>query len=103
MTYALGSTWTALPGHEQQIKRILAQLTPKTRAEPGNRFYLASQAAENDSVFYLFEVYDDEAAYRDHQDADHFVQLVQNEAIAHHLAKRERAFYLPLTDLGDPR
>ena len=101
MTYALGATWTAIPGHEEEIRRILAELTPRTRAESGNRFYLASQAAENESVFYLFEVYEDEAAYLDHQETAHFTRLVKNDAIPRHLASRERSFYRPLTGLGD--
>ncbi|MFC0040051.1 putative quinol monooxygenase [Actinomadura rayongensis] len=99
MTLALGATWTARPGHEDEIIRILAELTPATRAEKGNLLYVPTRSADDPSVFYLFEVYEDADAYDAHTLSEHFTRLVKDDAIPHHLASRERSYYEPL---GDP-
>ena len=68
------------------------ELTPLSRAEPGNRFYQAYQDPAEPGVFRLFEIYDDEEAYAAHGASDHFKEFGWGQAIPV-LAKRERAFY----------
>jgi quinol monooxygenase YgiN len=43
-------------------------------------------------VFRLFEIYDDEAAYKAHAESEHFQRLALGEAIPE-LEARERGFY----------
>ena len=92
MAYVVCAKWTAKPGEEERIARICAELTEPSRAEPGNRFYQAQRSPENARVFFLYEHYDDEAAYEAHMASEHFTRMVKGEAIPN-LESREREFY----------
>ncbi len=90
MGYVVRATWTATEESADAVRDALARLGPLSRQEPGCRLWLAHQEPDRPLVFELFEVYDDEAAYRAHGESEHF------EAIAVPtlplLASRERAF-----------
>jgi quinol monooxygenase YgiN len=92
MSYVVCATWTAEPGKEDVILDAIEKLTPPSRAEEGNVFYQAYQDPAEPSVFHLFEIYADEAAYTAHGASDHFAEHGHGQAIPV-LAKRERAFY----------
>jgi quinol monooxygenase YgiN len=92
MPYVVSATWTAEPGQEGVVLEAIEKLTPPSRAEEGNVFYQAYQDPAEPSVFHLFEIYEDEAAYAAHGASDHFAEFGHGLAIPV-LAKRERAFY----------
>ncbi|MBB6628191.1 antibiotic biosynthesis monooxygenase [Nocardioides sp. KIGAM211] len=92
MAYVVSATWTAEPGKEDVVLDAITQLSPLSREEEGNVFYQAYQDAAEPSVFRLFEIYTDEAAYAAHGASDHFKQYALEQAIPV-LANRERAFY----------
>jgi quinol monooxygenase YgiN len=92
MSYVVSATWTAEPGQEGVVLQAIEKLTPPSRAEEGNVFYQAYQDPAEPSVFHLFEIYADEAAYVAHGASDHFAEFGHGLAIPV-LAKRERAFY----------
>jgi len=92
VAYVVIATWTAQAGREQEVKRALEQLIEPSRAEPGNRCYQPSQDPENPRVFVLYELYDDEAAYRAHGESAHFQRLAVQTAIPR-LESRERQFH----------
>lgn len=92
MAYVVSATWTAQPGKEDVVLDAIEKLTPPSRMEPGNRFYQAYQDPAEPSVFRLFEVYDDEAAYAAHGASEHFAEYALGQAIPV-LASRERGFF----------
>lgn len=92
MAYVVSAHWTAEPGQEDVVRDAIDKLTPPSREEPGNVFYQAYQDPTEPSVFHLFEIYEDEAAYTAHGASDHFAEFGHGQAIPV-LAKRERAFY----------
>lgn len=92
MAYVVSATWTCETGKEDVVLDAIAKLTPPSRAEEGNVFYQAYQDPAEPSVFRLFEIYADEAAYAAHGASDHFAEFGLNQAIPV-LIKRERAFY----------
>lgn len=92
MAYVVSAHWTAEPGQEDVVRDAIDKLAPLSREEPGNVFYQAYQDAAEPSVFHLFEIYDDEAAYAAHGASEHFKQYALEQAIPV-LATRERAFY----------
>ena len=92
MAYVVRATWTAREGAEDVVRSALAQLAPPSRAEAGNQLYVAYADAAEPRVFHLFEVYDDEAAYRAHTASEHFARLAVGTAIPV-LENRERAFF----------
>ena len=92
MPYVVSATWTAHPGQEDVVRGAIENLTPPSRAEEGNLYYQAYQDPAEPSVFRLFEVYADEAAYAAHGASAHFKEFALEQAIPV-LANRERAFY----------
>jgi quinol monooxygenase YgiN len=92
MAYVVSAVWTAKPGKEDFVRDVIRQLTPLSRAEPGCRFYQPHSDPGEPRVFRLFEIYDDEEAYKAHAESEHFQRLALGQAIPE-LETRERAFY----------
>jgi len=92
MAYVVTAVWTAQPGQEDIVRDAILQLVPLSRAEPGCRFYQPYTDPGQPLVFRLFEVYDDEQAYRAHGESEHFRRLGFGQAIPV-LEGRERAFF----------
>jgi quinol monooxygenase YgiN len=89
--FVVTATWTAAAGSERLVREVLAELAPLSRAEPGNKHYVVHQPPGLPRVFHLFEVYDDEAAYRAHGASEHFRRLAVERGIPA-LESRERQF-----------
>lgn len=92
MAYVVTAKWTAKEGHEEEVHEAILQLIEPSRAEPGNVFYQPNRSAEDPRVFFFYEQYEDEDAYRAHGESDHFKRLGFDTAIPL-LEGRERVFY----------
>lgn len=92
MAFVCSATWTAQVGREGVVRDALAQLSPATREEPGNLYYQAYVDPEDPSVFHLFEVYTDSAAYEEHRNSAHFAEFAVGKAIPV-LESRDRELY----------
>jgi quinol monooxygenase YgiN len=92
MALVVIARWTAHPGEEATVKRILEEMTAPSAAEPGCRLYQPAGDPSNARAFTILEIYDDEAAYQAHLDSGHFSQLAAGDALPR-LASREREFY----------
>lgn len=97
MAYVVSALWRAKQGEDEHIARIVEEMTPPSREEPGNLFYQGHRSPDDPRLFYLYEQYVDEAGYQAHQDSEHFQRLVVGDAIAR-LESRERAFYETIVD-----
>jgi quinol monooxygenase YgiN len=93
MAYVVSAKWRAKAGKEERLLEVIREMTPPSRAEPGNVFYQAQRSAEDPRLFYLYEQYADESGYHAHMDSEHFTRLVKGEAIPDILEAREREFY----------
>jgi quinol monooxygenase YgiN len=93
MAYVVAAHWHAKDGSEDRVAEIIEELTPLSRAEPGVRYYQAQRAPDDPRHFFLYEIYDDEAAYQAHMESEHFTRLAKGEAIPNLLAAREREFF----------
>ncbi|MGY1812616.1 putative quinol monooxygenase [Blastococcus sp. SYSU D00820] len=91
MAFVCSATWTAQPGKEGVVREALTHLAPASRDEPGCQTYVVHQDPEQPAVFKIFEVYDDEAAFKAHGTYPHFEQWALGSAIPV-LANRERVF-----------
>jgi quinol monooxygenase YgiN len=91
MSFVCSATWTAQPGQESTVHDALVQLAPASRDEPGCQTYIVHQDSDQPSIFRIFEVYDDEAAFKAHGTYPHFETYALGKAIPA-LANRERAF-----------
>ena len=92
MAYVVAATWTAKEGEEETVLDAIEKRTPASREEPGNRYYQATRDPEDPRVFFLFEFYDDEDAYKAHGASEHFETYGRGQAIPL-LENRERRFY----------
>jgi quinol monooxygenase YgiN len=93
MAYVVAAHWRAKDGAEDRVAEIIEELTPLSRAEPGNRYYQAQRSFEDPRHFFLYEIYADEGGYQAHMETEHFTRLVKEEAIPDLLAAREREFF----------
>ena len=80
MAYVVCATWIVREGHEEAALDALRRLTAASRAEPGCRVYDPSRDPQRPGIFFIYEVYDDEAAFRAHEASSHFAEIVRDEA-----------------------
>ena len=92
MGYVVTAKWTAKAGEEERVHDCIKRLIEPSRSEPGNRFYQPNRDPENQAVFFFYEIYDDEEAYKAHGESEHFKAIGFGEAIPL-LETRERVFY----------
>ncbi len=92
MAVVLLATWTAKEGSEGVVLDALTKLAPRSREEPGCRFYQVFRDPEQPRVFRIFEIYDDQDAVAAHAESEHFKELGLGQAIPE-LEDRVREFY----------
>ena len=92
MAYVVTAKWTAKDGEEEKVLAAVKKLIEPSRAEPGCLFYQPNREPENPRVFFFYELYTDEDAYRAHGESEHFQEHGFGEAIPL-LEGRERVFY----------
>lgn len=69
----------ALPGHEEEVAKLLSNLAAEIRAEPGCVNFQVFRLADNPSIFHVDETYLDEKAFQAHIATEHGRKF--NEAI----------------------
>jgi len=92
MAFVCSATWVAKAGSEPIVLDALQNLSPASRTEAGNIYYQAYQDPAESTVFRIFEVYTDEAAFKQHAEYDHFKEWALGKAIPE-LEDRRRDFY----------
>jgi quinol monooxygenase YgiN len=95
MAYVVTATWTAKEGEEERVLQAVRNLIEPSRAEPGCLYYQANRDPEDPRVFFFYEQYADENAYKAHGESEHFKRYGLGEAIPL-LESRERRFYTTL-------
>ena len=84
--------WEAKEGEADRVADILARFLPEAQREPGAQLFLISRAKDNPAQFLFYELFRDEAAFKAHQESDHFRTYIAGQALPL-LAKRERMQY----------
>ncbi|MCW5747005.1 MAG: antibiotic biosynthesis monooxygenase [Alphaproteobacteria bacterium] len=92
---ALAVTWEARAGEADAVADILRRMAIAVRAEPGVLRFDPHRSAANDHVFFLYELFADDAAFAAHQQTDHFKNLVVEQGLPR-LVRRERVPFTPL-------
>jgi len=95
VAYVVTAKWTAKAGHEREVRDAIQQLIAPSRAEPGNLLYQPNEDPGDSRIFFFYEQYVDEDAYKAHGDSEHFKRLGHDTAIPL-LESRERAFFVTL-------
>jgi quinol monooxygenase YgiN len=66
MAYVVAAKWIARPEEVDEVARCIAAMVPLSRAEPGMLMYQPHRDPDDPTVFYLYEQYVDEDAYKAH-------------------------------------
>lgn len=86
---------TAKQGDEAKVAVLLERLVAPTMAERGVRLFLPYQSPDAPKMFFVFELYENEQAWYDHQQTKHFKTIFAS--LSPCLAKRERVSFIPFT------
>jgi quinol monooxygenase YgiN len=92
MTYVIVAYWRPRAGQSEKVETILRELAAAARREPGNLEFVVNRSNDDPNEFLLYEQYEDEQAFIDHQQTSHFKKLVLEEALPL-LERRERHAY----------
>ena len=82
--------WEVNSGEEGAVATLLQDFLPKAQREPGVREFHIHQNIAKPQEFFFYEVFAGEAAFAEHQQTDHFKDIIVGQAIPK-LAKRERS------------
>jgi quinol monooxygenase YgiN len=82
--------WEVNSGEEGAIAALLQDFLPQAQREPGVKEFQIHQNIAKPREFFFYEVFAGEAAFADHQQTDHFKNIIVGQAIPK-LAKRERS------------
>jgi quinol monooxygenase YgiN len=67
-------TYVLKPEAEAQAVDLFGKLTAASRAEPGCRFYQVHRSTTDPRRYFIYEMYDDQAALDAHRAAPHFAE-----------------------------
>jgi quinol monooxygenase YgiN len=81
--------WEVNAGEEGAVAALLHDFLPQAQREPGVKAFQIHQNVAKPREFFFYEVFAGEAAFADHQQTDHFKNIIVGQAIPK-LAKRER-------------
>ena len=82
--------WDARPEEVDALVGIIGKFLPQAQREPGVKAFQIHQSLTEPTKFFFYEVFDDEAAFAEHQQSEHFKTLIVGQAVPK-LAKRERS------------
>lgn len=83
----------AKEGEAEALAEILRIMTPPTMAESGVKLFLPYRSPTNKSLFFVFELYVNEAAWGAHEATDHFKAAIKE--ILPRVTRRERVPFIP--------
>src|SRR5262249_20124821 len=81
----------AKPGEENTVANALEAMIEPTMAEPGVKLFLPYRSPTDPAAFFIFELYENEAGWAEHQKTAHFNSFIDN--MLQRIAKRERVPY----------
>ena len=87
--FVVTAFWEAKPGETEALVGIIKKFLPQAQREPGVKAFQIHQSTSEPEKFFFYEVFNDEAAFAEHQQSEHFKTLIAGQAIPK-LAKRER-------------
>jgi quinol monooxygenase YgiN len=91
---ALAVTWEAKDGESEAVADILRRMAESVKAEPGTLVFWVHRSTQNEKMFFLYELYADEAALEAHQQTEWFKTLILGQALPK-LTRRERVYLTP--------
>ena len=82
--------WEVNPGEEAAVAGLLKEFLPQAQREPGVKEFQIHQNLAEPRKYFFYEVFAGESAFADHQQTDHFKNIILSQAIPK-LSRRERS------------
>ena len=82
--------WEVNSGEEGSVAELLKEFLPQAQREAGVKEFQIHQNMAKPKEFFFYEVFKGEAAFAEHQQTDHFKNIILGQAIPK-LVKRERS------------
>jgi autoinducer 2-degrading protein len=93
MPTTLIARYQVVPGNAPLVEETLRKMAERVKAdEPACLLYNANVDPENENLYCLYEVYENEDAVAAHRDTAHFKEFIEG-IIVPVLEKRERELY----------
>jgi len=83
----------AKEGEGDAVAELQRKLLPPTMAEPGVKLFIPYRSPTNPNLFFIYELYVNEAGWAAHQQTPHFKALIPD--LLPRLARRERIPFVP--------
>ncbi|MFI4998558.1 MAG: putative quinol monooxygenase [Reyranellales bacterium] len=98
--FVVAITLEAKEGEAEAVADILRVMTPPTMAEPLVKLFLCFRSPANRSLFFVFELYVNEAGWAAHEATDHFKAAVKE--LLPRVTRRERVPFIPFLQVRFP-
>jgi quinol monooxygenase YgiN len=92
MAFVVAAVWRAKKGEEDVIREVLEIMTPLNRAEEGCLMFVPHESVDDPRLFFLYEQFVDESAFKAHTETEHYREQVLGRAVPR-LEIRERVHY----------
>ncbi len=79
MAFCIAVRWTMMTGEEERVIGLAQSMLAPSNAEPGCQVYILHRDPADPSALFLYEQYDDQAAFQAHCDSPHFKTTVEAE------------------------
>lgn len=79
MAFCIAVRWTMMTGEEERVISLAQSMLAPSNAEPGCQAYILHRDPADPSTLFLYEQYDDEAAFQAHCVSPHFKATVEAE------------------------
>jgi quinol monooxygenase YgiN len=96
--FVVAITLEAKPGEEDAVATILDIMAAPTMAEPAVKLFLPYRSPTNPALFFVFELYADEAGWGAHEATAHFKEAVAG--LLPRVIRRERVPFKPFLPLN---
>src|SRR5262249_7461902 len=91
--FVVAITLEAKQGESEALAEILRVMIAPTMAEPGVKLFLPYRSPTNRSLFFVFELYVNEAAWGAHEGTNHFNAAIKE--LLPRVTRRERVPFMP--------
>ena len=75
----LAVTWMAKAGREAEVTAVFSKLTQETRKEAGCKIFQVHRHKTEPRRFFIYELYQDDAALEAHRTTPYFLQYVKKD------------------------
>ncbi len=93
--FVVAITIEAKEGEAESVAGLLEGLVAPTMAEAGVTLFLPYRSPTNPALFFVFELYVEEAAWGVHQETEHFKAAIKE--LLPRVVRRERIPFVPFT------